>query len=302
MKKIIGKLTLSPSLDYFVKTGVAFGKAKSIVQFYYYIQIFIAYLHVRNVVMFYDRSGFSPIWPTSWTQNFSYMSVVTFIHLFYIIAVVLGAIFYKYKGARGLAFLGILQFHALQSSFGQPYHQMYPVLFTSFLFIFLPDVFKAVKVSNIDTKKFLLVFWGAQAYLLLIYSMSGVLKLLSGDFGPEAFALQVANWLPMIQEKPLLGNLPINYPYFFWPFYLGIIYFQTFAIWAAFRPQLQKIWGLALLSFHFGTLLFMAIVFPENVLLLALFFLNSPFQQSGRARDMLYSFPLFGWLGKRIFA
>ena len=86
-------------------------------------------------------------------------------------------------------------------------------------------------------------------------------------------------------------------PLLAWPFYLGLYFVEVVSIAVFFRPALHRVWGVLLIAFHFGTLLFLDIEFPLHILINALFFVLSPFApQESNWRSMLAAVPVFGWL------
>jgi len=98
---------------------------------------------------------------------------------------------------------------------------------------------------------------------------------------PQAFAYQIANWLPKFQANPILGSYLIEHPLLGWPLYAGIHFVMILSLWALFRPQLQKLWASALILFHVGTYVAMGISFVPPIILLILLFFNSPFVKPG---------------------
>jgi hypothetical protein len=146
------------------------------------------------------------------------------------------------------------------------------------------------------------IFWTTQFALLFFYSMSGWLKLVSvpaqlrlGEvcaLAPEALARHVANRIMQTNSQPMFGQLLIDQPMFSWLLYLGALYLEAFAILAAFRPALHRLWGGGLILLHLGIGLGMDIWFIPPIFLLAILFVNSPFHNRGATwRDMLFQLP-----------
>ena len=159
--------------------------------------------------------------------------------------------------------------------------------------------------SESARKTFSLVFWTAQAYLLLTYSMAGIGKLIyafiqlsqgaAHAFSPDAGALFAATQLNQMGISTPLGPLIIAHPYLAWLPFLIMLELQTFSIVAAFRPQLHRLWGLGLILFHLGTFLTMRAVFVAPSALLLLFLLSSPFApEKVSIRETILSIPLVG--------
>lgn len=193
------------------------------------------------------------------------------------------------------------------SSFGQPDHEWYLFVFVALIFIFLPNVWKIVANADLK-KKFLLLFWAAQAFVLLTYSMSGLLKLFTGIsqllqgepsiFSPHATALQVAGFAYFSGRESLLGPLIIEYPFLGWLPFLIVIYLECFAFYVAFNPHLHRLWALGLIVFlHVGSILTMGLIFKPPIFILMLLFFSSPFTTMNIGiKGTLRELPLIGKL------
>lgn len=297
------------NLDLLISRGDA-TQAGRLVPFVYYFMVFIAYTNLEglNYQIANPRGTLDPRWPLLWAQNLDHGVVVTAVVLFFVISSVLAAVFYKNRLARIVAFLGMLQFHAYNSSFGYPNHQYDVWLWVSFIFIFFPSIWTK-NVTEETKKKFLLVFWTAQAYILLTYSMSGLGKIadsfgqaMAGEansFSIDAAALHISNVLYMMQETTLLGPLIVNYPILGWAPFVGIIYLEFFSLYAAFRPSLHRWWAVGLILFHLSTYLAMRAVFVAPVALLLVLLLSSPFPGQPW-RKSLTELPMLGFIFNKI--
>lgn len=249
-------------------------------------------------------------WPVAWL---AWVGADTFAPavLLFGIGSAAGALFWpEARWVRGLAFLGLLQVLALKFSYGKIHHLMHAWLFTSFLFIGLPDGWwdsgrrpRAVRAASH------LVFSAAQAAVALTYSLAGLGKLLGTLYQavrgevtplhPSALARHLADRIQQTDAESLLGPWMIEHGVWLWPMMLATLYLQTFALWAAFRPRLHRLWGVGLVGFHAVTVLSLTIDFNPSVVLLAILFLASPsappltWTDAGRiARDL----PLLGGL------
>lgn len=292
MNRFYQWLTGPVSISRLAKETWSFFRAETSVRYFYYILLYFGAINFQWWgASASGRQNFDALWSIFWAHNLDYSQAIIVVQYVFFGTACIAAIFYRYRFARFLAFIGISQFHGLESSFGQPNHQWYLFLFVSLIFIFLPDIWGKVKEITIETKKkFLLVFWTAQAMVLLTYSMSGLGKFIgvfsqyiNGEIhglSVNAFAYQIANWLPKFQVSPPLGVYLIDHPFIGWPFYAGIHFIQFFAIFVAFRPSLQKFWVFSLILFHIGTYLTMGISFTPPIMLLILLFFNSPFLRS----------------------
>lgn len=293
------------TLDKFVKGGPDFEKAKSLIPFFYYFLFFIAFSHLEglNHTIAEGAAGFSPRFPLFWAPYLDYGVVVTVIFLSWTCTALIASIFPYARSARVLAFVGFFEYHAFLSSFGNPHHQWDHWLWIALILIFLPTL---TREPTPDTRRtFSLVFWGAQAFLLLTYSMAGIGKLIyafiqfsqgqAHAFSIDAAALYAATQLNLMHETVPLANIIISYPWLAWLPFLLILELQTFALLAAFRPQLHRMWGLGLILFHLGTFLTMRAVFTAPSALLLLLLVASPFApEKEKWADVLDSIPIFG--------
>ena len=62
------------------------------------------------------------------------------------------------------------------------------------------------------------------------------------------------------------------------PMFLFVMYVQFVAVMIVLRPRLHVLWGYLLIVFHVGTWLLLDIIFVQQVLILALLFVLSPFR------------------------
>ncbi len=195
---------------------------------------------------------------------------------------------------------------ALSNSFGKINHGQHALIALAFIFIWLPDVTRAEeKISQTQRQLYLSVFWAAQLALGLFYFMSGSWKIWIGlqqfsageinTFHPYALADLVAFRLLQTNQSSILGWLLIDHPLLGWPMHLGAVYLEFFTLIAAFRPSIQRIWGLGLVVFHIGTWLLMEILFGSNMFMIGLLFILSPFAPAQiRWRTVIEQLPLFG--------
>lgn len=280
-------------------------KVRTVLHFYYFGMMYLAVLNMQWGTNLNTRNGFEPIWILSWLHDMPFTSVAS---IFYIVAIggmFLGGLSHWWSIGRFMGFVGIWALHAMESSFGQPNHQWYPWLFTSFLLIFLPGRTFSEDASYEAKRKILLLLWSAQAMFLLTYSMSGLQKirvgveqLLHGEvgaFGIGGFSMLVANWHNVFQAKTDLGWFIIQNPEIASLLYLGAIYLEFFALWSSIRPSIQRLWAVGLVTFHMGTYLFMGILFTQHVLLLIVLFFFQPFVAGKISiEEMILDIPLAG--------
>lgn len=275
-------------LDTFVKGGIDFERAKSVIPFVYYLLFFIAFTRLEGLDQLIKQSavGFDPRWPLWWAHAFDLPTVIMIVYLGLTFSALIASFFPHVMAARTFAFLGFLQFHAYMSSFGGPNHQWDHWLWVLFILIFLPSE-KKTRDDEGARRRFSLVFWGAQAFVLLTYTMAGILKVFYGviqlaqgqsnAFSIDAAALHVAHELTQMGQTTLIGPFIVNNPSVAWLPFLAVLYIQLFAFLVAFKPRLHRLWGIGLILFHLGTFLTMRAVFTAPSALLLVLLCASPF-------------------------
>lgn len=287
-------------------------KAQKTIPIFYFFLLFIAVTKLEglNHTIARGSENFYPRWPIFWADFVSYPTAVTIIFLAFVLSALIGSLLYYRRYARALSAIGFLQYHAYMSSFG-PHHQWDIWLWVSFLFVLLPDVWLAKKpLPEEERKKFLLVLWGAQAFVLLTYSMSGIGKVygafvqyFAGQttlFSLNSAALHISSLLNTMQESALLGPAVISLPFIGWILMMAVVYIEVFSFLIAFKPPLHKLWGFVLILFHIGTFLFMRAIFTAPIALVSLLFLLSPFgEDSFSFRQSVLHVPILGSLLKR---
>lgn len=248
--------------------------------------------------------GIVPLWPIRWIAWLPTPTAVDIICL-YALGATAGAFFFiENRRWRFNAALGVLFLQALINSFGKINHSWHPWIFVAFAFVFLPSgPWRDYAQNDRRREQFYAVLWGAQLLVMLIYTMSGAWKVYGivaqwqdgaiTALNPSAFAYQVANRTIQTDTVGPLSNLIINVPWLGWLPYLAVIYLETFAVVAVFRPRLQRVWAAALICFHIGSWLTMTIAFNAQILVLGLLFWLSPFVPAENPmRQVLKEFPL----------
>ena len=132
-------------------------KAMVVVQYFYYAMVFLATLSLmERISLSQDVRLFDTVWPVFWVRSGQYLLSNYLIITLYIVTSLTGALFFRHRIGRLVAFIGILELHALVSSFGKSVHQLAPWLYTAFLFIFLPDLWDQTNPATNHKKEFLL--------------------------------------------------------------------------------------------------------------------------------------------------
>jgi hypothetical protein len=198
----------------------------------------------------------------------------------------------RYRWARVLVFVSLLEHMALKFSFGAVNHGDHLGVLVSFVLIFLPEGWHArgtVAAGRRVRAATLLVFSGVQALILLTYSMAGIWKAggileqwIKGQFityvHPRGLAYQVAAKMVEDDAASLFGPWLVEHPWVGWVPGIVAVYLELFALWVVGRPSLHRAWGLTLAFFHLATHLILGVGFPQNTLWLALFLGFSPFR------------------------
>lgn len=278
--------------------------ARGLVRYYYYLAPFTVFMYAASPLA--ARQNFDPVWSLFWSNALSleYVTTLNIIRFGALAAVLIGIFAHRYMVGRIAVCVAFLHIHALESSFGSQNHQLFLWVYTSFLLIFLPAGWERDE-SFESRHKLLLSIWLAQAVVMLSYTMAGLQKFhagivqsMQGSVGalsPEAFAYHIAYWLPRLQEEAAFGPFIIEHPFVGWPFFVGIVFVQIFALWTMVRPGLQKNWIFILVIFHFGTYFTMGISFHPMILLIIVLFLGTPFaKREYSLREFMYDLPILG--------
>lgn len=289
-----GRQLLGGSLGYgglrpFVGQARAFDTAVVLVRVFYVATFFRVTTHLAEEWLgWLGSEELAAIWPTAWVEWVGIELGVNVIATAAIVSALLTLLMPEKRVWRAFTFGGFFMMIGLTNSFGKINHSFHVWLFALFFLIFLPNrPWEMLRRSVGGKHRFLTVFWYTQFFVLLTYSMSGFWKLGIGMFqllfrdasifSSDGLALLVSTHLLKINGEALLGWFIIENPWVgFLPF-LGVVYLELFAVFAAFRPEVQRFWAVSLMLFHMGTNLLMTINFNNNILVVGIFLLLSPF-------------------------
>jgi len=289
-----------------------FQKTVWCIPLFYYVLEFITF----QQLMRFDQLGremAAPMWPIFWVRYLGEYAAYT-PHLFLIfltVATTLAAVWYRYRPARILVFLAILQYQSYMISlFGQE-HDFYVPLFVSFFFIFLPDIWEKREYPEELRRRFTSIFWGAQAYILLTYTMSGFYKITTffeqyaaggaHYFSRDAAALYVAYWQTQFERTTVLGNFIVEHQFLSSLGLIAAFYVLTFSMCVSILPRIHRFWGIGLILFHLSTVMSLGVIFIYNVLFVSVFFLMSPFaSEKNDWRELLRDLPVIGFFARAI--
>jgi len=289
-----------------------FAAAQSLIGAFYAVLLFLAAGRLFSWPSDLAATDLAPRWPVAWLHLVDTRAGIAAILWLHLAGGVLGVALARYRWARVVVFVSLLEVLALDFSFGAVNHGNHLGVLIAFVLIFLPagwhvpgSADRTVRVAT------LLVFSGAQAMILLTYSMAGMWKAggilqqwLQGDFvtylHPHGLAQQVAAKMIEDDAPSILGPWLVAHPWAGWLPGIAVVYLELFALWVVTRPSLHRAWGLGLALFHLTSHLTLGVGFPQSVLWLVLFLGLSPFRppvfEWRRAAGEL---PVVGtWLGR----
>lgn len=309
-RRILGSRQTFGQADLFARHRQSYLQAFSIVRFFYLVGLFFAARTAINAWPVYiERESIAPLWPLFWANSVSLPTVANIVVIVLVAVALLAAVQPWRRAFRISFFVGFFLFVAYINSFGKIGHGFHAWLFVAFIFCFLPNFPQKQKTSGEYSisyrQQFLAVFFAAQAMVLLFYTMSGAWKIYvaigqieAGQihaFHPHALAYLTADRLLQTNTWSLLGPFLIDYPIIGWPLHIGAMYIELFSLVVAFRPVLHRFWGVMLLLFHFGTIVILSVGFTQNMLLIGLLFVMSPFAPTAVSPStVLTNLPLFG--------
>jgi hypothetical protein len=229
-----------------------------------------------------------PLWPASWWfQEVSVRTGVNTIFGAYLVATVVALAVPQLRLARIAYAFTLLQYMAFVNGFDKINHDLHAWLFVSLILVLLPKGPWVKSRRAAHRQYFLVVFSTAQLVMLLFYTLTGFWKIYTattdfaagrvGGFSFSGFSYIVANRLIQTSQVAVLGHFFVQHELYGWALFCGTMYLEAFSVVIAFRPRLQRIWGLGLILFHIGTQLAMGFTFPENIVLVGLFLVCSPF-------------------------
>lgn len=287
-----------------------FTAAQTLITAYYAVLFFFAAGNLFSWQRYLGASELAPRWPVVWldfVDTRAGIAAILWLHLAGGLAAITLA---RYRWARILVFVSLLELLALEFSFGPVNHGNHLGVLVAFVLIFLPAGWhERDRLSRRARAATLVVFSGTQALILLTYSMAGMWKAggileqwLRGEsvtyLHPHGLAQQIAAKMLEDDAPSVLGPWVVEHPWVGWLPGIAAVYLELFALWIVARPSLHRIWGLGLALFHLATHLTMGVGFPQSTLWLALFLVLSPFRpEETDRRRAIRQLPAFGrWL------
>jgi hypothetical protein len=298
----------------FQRRRQALSAAEVTVRVFYAVALFQV-CDAERLQSYWSATALDPVWCVGWARWTGPAVAGTVVYAAALLSAAACALAPAWTAARVAFALAMLQFGGLANSFGKINHEWHLLCIGAFLLCFLPSGNSAwVRRSTGRVQAYLLAVWSVLGSFFLAYSISGVLKVTVGlvqaaslkpnAFSPSALAYHVAKRLLQTGDSTPLAQVLLRHPALGWPGNLLTLYLETFALVAAFRPRLHRLWALGLILFHIGSGLVLGIGFYHHILLLGVIGLASPFTPSRLdLHAVLLDLPLFGdaarWLRAR---
>lgn len=263
-----------------------------LVRCFYAAMFYVAMLHLQRWGLYLTLEPYSPLWPVRWMAAFSWSTSLMLVLGLFVGGAGLALAFPDRRWARVIAFLGCFEFYALFNSMRAAVsHNDHVFILAAFMLILLtrsvgPESSPAAK------KNYAFSFFGVQAVIFLIYSMSGVTKVLlalklglAGQmtvFSEGALANQIARSQLQQGTDSILGGWVLRS----WIFndtwlptllFTAVIILECLGLYVMFRPDLHRWYGLLMISFHLGVATLMGLFFSTQILTVGIFLVASPF-------------------------
>jgi|GEM_PF-76433 len=297
-------LTAQPGRMVFADLDRSWPRFWPLIHCFYASLLYFGCANFYTSVERYAALTLDPLWPLLWIQWIPTLTGIHIVLLLFVFGPLLAAWNPRSAFFRILAFLGCLMGMALDNSFGKINNHLHLWTMAAFCFVFLPGEKSLAREEG--RLAALRLFWGAQSLILLTYTMSGISKILGlllqlyrhqehTLLSHESLARIVAEQLILTSERSLFGSWIIYHPWAGWPFHLGAVYLEIFALLIAFRPALQRAWAMGLVFMHVGIFLAMNVTFATSILLLTLLFAAGPLNSAPLfSKQALRDIPWFG--------
>jgi hypothetical protein len=290
----------------------AYERATLIVRAYYALGVYFAIQSTNGWPGYARLHNVDPLWPAHWW--FDHVGVSTGVNLIfggYLVAAFVVMLVPERRWARVAYAFTLLQYMALLNGFDKVNHNLHSWLFVSVVLILLPRGPWAARRRVGDRQYFLTVVWVALLVVLFFYTLTGLWKLhdavtgvIEGrinGFNFSGFSYIVGSRLLNDSRGTVLGPFFTHNEIPGWALFVGTMYLEACSVVVAFRPRLHRLWGVGLIAFHLGTQLAMGFTFPENIVLVALFLVCSPWTPDRIGiRDALLDVPLVHFTARRL--
>ncbi len=274
----------------------AYDIVQNAVKYSYLFFMMLVFLQLSNVEDYQNMEILDPVWPI---VPFSGIPPVALALIFKSTMIVMLTVLFflpRKRLFRGLFFIFFFLDISLGNSFGKVDHGTYLPLLLAFFLALLPGE----KESNHEYKS-ILMYATAQFFLLMAYSLTGFWKVFWG--GIELFTKDVSLFSPLtlrntiiykfeLTGSTLVGSWFLEHYVIGYIVYLIVVYIELFAIVIFFKGNLHKIWGGLLMAIHIGIELILGVNFYQNVFVLGILLVYSPFHMQTNFKDTLLSLPV----------
>ena len=258
-----------------------------LVRFFYLFVFFLMNTSLRFHARLRRGDPPEPVWPAAllndalgagWTDAVGALSVVP------VASAALGILAMVFPGMliwRLGIFLYLFVVVALDASFGTITHHDHFLVYVAFALLFLPAAAgRPDRMTRSAVVRCIQAFWFAQFIPLFCYSLAGLWKVLFS--GPELLASDgfvriVLHQIIASAGVPLLAPYLVRHGHLFQLLLIGGVCTEVCAIFAWFRPHLHRPVGVLLILLHLGTGWLLGPVFFNNLVVLGMFMVFSPF-------------------------
>lgn len=274
-----------------------------IVRFFYLFTAYSIATNLESSGAFMGTDLTDPLWPAVLlrdTVGIGWLNNVSAISISAAVIALLAVVFPGVLIFRVGVFLYLLLFGAIENSYGSINHGIHFYIYISFVLMFLPSsVGRPGEMSRKDAMSSIMVFWFAQSVILLTYSLAGYWKVYNSGvelLAPDGFVrILLARLVSDTMSVPPLLPLGVQQEFPMQVMFVATIYVQLFALFALFRPHLQRLFGVVLIVFHFGTDWLINLYFHQHLVFLGLFLVFSPFVPTRFSiSSVIKSLPILG--------
>lgn len=295
----------------FYQVRYSYTLARQVVRIFYFFSAFVCYQlmpEFDQLARTSSASSWEFLWPLRWMEGTDIQQSIRVLLLVGFVAALLTSLRSNSRWLRAIFAACCLCIVAFPNSQGSINHGLHMWLWIAIFAVALPPHGNS-PARRIDQMNYISVFLAIQSLLLFFYTLSGFWKLKAGfesllageagNFSLLSLPRIVAHRAVQTGDSPMLADLLIDFHLLAWPAFMALILIQLFSVLIAFRPNLHRIWGVLLASFHLGTWLLLEITFAYQLLLVLLFFVMSPFHpMDWKARNALEDIPILGFLPK----
>jgi hypothetical protein len=288
----------------------AYERATVLVQAFYAVSLAWLVIDMGRWPDLLDSDVARPLWPAGWLSRSDPRGGLTVIVALYAAGAMSAAAFPRVRLFRLLYAFGLLEYMAVVNGYGKINHNFHGWLWVAGLLVLLPG-HRARRGTTAERQTTLAVLWSCQVVVLFFYALTGLWKfayavhaLVServSAFELDGFSLLVAGRLLETNQKTLLGDWLVRNSLPGWILFNGTMYLETFGLVVAFRPRVHRLWGLGLITFHLGTQVAMGFSFEQNIVLVGLLLVCSPWApETVTAREVVADLPLVRFALARI--